>query len=138
MPAEIRHIVFSAAEAAAAIREYRRHVGRPLPVGIQRRFEMHPASGGVRASFDINPDNGTPSQTCEVGSAEITDALILYCGAHNVPLPEAGVKTLQRFGDSLLFIVTVNLTGAGWPLSAGLALYRQHQAAAPSQAAADG
>jgi hypothetical protein len=125
VPAEIRHIVFSAAEVAAAIREYRRHVGRPLAVGLLRRFEMQPATGGVRALFDIVPDSGTPPESSEVGAAEITDALILYCNAHNIPLPAAGVKSLQRFGDNLLLIVTVNLTGAGWPLSAGLVLYRQ-------------
>ena len=124
MPSEIRHIVFSAAEVAAAIREYRRHVARPLPAGILRRFEMHPGRGGVRASLHILADNAGPAASCEVGSAEITEALVLYCGAHNIPLPSAGIKTLQRFGDSLLFIVTVNLTGAGWPLSAGLAIYR--------------
>ena len=125
MPAEIRHLIFSAAEVAAAVREYRRHVGRPLPVGILRRFDMIPGHGGVRASFDIVPDSGLATETCEVGGAEITDALILYCAAHNVPLPTSGIKTLQRFGDSLLFVVTVNLTGAGWPLSAGLALQRR-------------
>ncbi|HUC73331.1 MAG TPA: hypothetical protein VMS01_19230 [Stellaceae bacterium] len=124
MPSEIRHIVFSSAEVAAAIREYRRHIGRPLPVGILRRFDMYPGKGGVRASFDIAPDHRVPPETCEVGGAEITEALVLYCGAHHIPLPSAGVKTLQRFGDSLLFIVTLNLTGAGWPLSAGLAIYR--------------
>ena len=124
VPSEIRHIVFSTAEVVAAIREYRRHVSRPLPAGTLRRFEMHPGKGGVRASFEIAPDNATPAQGWEVGGGEITDALILYCGAHNVPLPATGIKTLQRFGDSLLLIVTVNLTGAGWPLSAGLAMYR--------------
>ena len=124
MPSEIRHIVFSPAEVAAAIREYRRHVGRPLPTGTLRRFEMHPGNGGVRASFDIIADHTIPAASWDVGSAEISEALILYCGAHNIPLPTGGIKTLQRFGESLLLIVTVNLTGAGWPLSAGLAIYR--------------
>jgi hypothetical protein len=123
VPSEIRHIVFSATEAAAAIREYRRHIGRPLPAGSLRRFEMHPGKGGVRASFDI-AENSVPAATWEISGTELTDALVLYCGAHNIPLPSAGSKTLQRFGDSLLLIVTVNLAGAGWPLSAGLALYR--------------
>ena len=127
MPSEIRHIVFSGAEVAAAIREYRRHIARPLPAGLLRRFELHPAAGGVRAAFEIMPDAGGASESGEVGAAEITEALVLYCGAHNIPLPMTGVKTLQRFGESLLFIVTLNLTGAGWPLSAGLALYRQKQ-----------
>jgi len=130
VPSEIRHIVFSAAEVAAAIREYRRHAGRPLPSGTLRRFEMSPGKGGVRASFDIAPQTAGPAETWEIAGGEIADALILYCGAHNIPLPSAGIKTLQRFGDSLLFIVTVNLTGAGWPLSAGLAIYRPQPAEA--------
>jgi hypothetical protein len=134
VPAEIRHIVFSAAEVAAAVREYRRHIGRPLPAGMLRRFELHPGAGGARASFDVVPeDNGRP-ETGEIGGGELSEAVILYCGAHGIPLPAASTKALQRFGDSLLLIVTVNLTGAGWPLSAGLALSLQ-KAAAASQAA---
>ena len=124
MPSEIRHIVFSTAEVAAAIREYRRHIGRPLPAGTLRHFDMHPGKGGIRVSVDIAPDNGAKAETCEFGGSEMTDALILYCGAHHIPLPSAGIKALQRFGDSLLLIVTLNLTGAGWPLSAGLAIQR--------------
>ena len=127
MPSEIRHIVFSTAEVGSAIREYRRHIGRPLPAGTLRRLDMHPGKGGVRVSIDIAPENGGRSENCELGGAEITDALILYCGAHHIPLPSAGIKTLQRFGDNLLLIVTLNLAGAGWPLSAGLAIYRRPQ-----------
>ena len=58
MPAEIRHIVFCAAEVAAAVREYRRHLGRPLPSGALRRLELFPGTGGVRVSLEIAPDNG--------------------------------------------------------------------------------
>jgi hypothetical protein len=131
VPAEIRHIVFCAAEVAAAIREYRRHVGRSLPSGALRRLELFPSpGGGVRVSLEIAPDNGVSAESWEVGSAEITDALIFYCGAHNIPMPAAGAKSLQRFGENLLLIVTVNLKGAGWPLSAGLAMHRPKIAAA--------
>jgi hypothetical protein len=130
VPAEIRHIVFCAAEVAAAVREYRRHLGRPLPSGALRRLELFPGTGGVRASLEIAPDNGVSSESWEISSAEITDALIFYCGAHNIPMPAAGVKSLQRFGENLLLIVTVNLKGAGWPLSAGLAMHRPKIAAA--------
>ncbi len=130
MPAEIRHIVFCAAEVAAAVREYRRHLGRPLPSGALRRLELFPGTGGVRVSLEIAPDNGVSSESWEISSAEITDALIFYCGAHNIPMPAAGVKSLQRFGENLLLIVTVNLKGAGWPLSAGLAMHRPKIAAA--------
>ena len=129
MPAEIRHIVFCAAEVAAAVREYRRHLGRPLPSGALRRLELFPGTGGVRVSMEIAPDNGVSSESWEISSAEITDALIFYCGAHNIPMPAAGGKSLQRFGENLLLIVTVNLKGAGWPLSAGLAMHRPKIAA---------
>jgi len=130
VPAEIRHIVFCAAEVAAAVREYRRHVGRALPSGALRRLELFPSTGGgVRVSLEIAPDNGVAAESWEIGSAEITDALIFYCGAHTIPMPAAGAKSLQRFGENLLLIVTVNLKGAGWPLSAGLAMHRPKIAA---------
>ena len=121
MPAEIRHIVFCGAEIASAVREYRRNAGRPLPTGSLRRVEIGTNAGSVRVALDIAPDNGITTSTWEIGSAEITEALVMYCGVHNVPLPAAGAKSLQRFGDSLLLIVALNVTGAGWPLSAGLA-----------------
>jgi hypothetical protein len=121
VPSEIRHIVFSGAEIASAVREYRRQAGRPLPTGSLRRVEIGTNSGSVRVSLDIAPDNGIATSTWDVGSAEITEALVAYCSAHNVPLPAAGAKSLQRFGDSVLLIVALNVTGAGWPLSAGLA-----------------
>jgi len=136
VPAEIRHIVFCAAEVAAAVREYRRHLGRPLPSGALRRLELFPGTGGVRVSLEIAPDNGVSSESWEISSAEITDALIFYCGAHNIPMPAAGAKSLQRFGENLLLIVTVNLKGAGWPLSAGLAMHR-HKLAVEAVHAAD-
>ena len=108
MPSEIRHIVFSSPEVAAAIREYRRHIGRPLPAGRLRHFDMHADKGGLLVTLEIAPENER-GQQCDFGGSEMTDALILYCNAHHIPLPSAGIKTLQRFGDNLLLIVTVNL-----------------------------
>lgn len=117
---------------AAAIREYRRHVGRPLPLGALRRFKMDPAAVGAQARLDIVPDDGAAPGTWEIGNAELADALLFYCGAHGIPLPRAGTKGLQCFGDSLLLIVTLNLSGAGWPLSAGLSRHRPDLAAIPA------
>ena len=124
MPAEIRHIVFCSSEIAAAVREYRRQVRRPLPTSALRRLEMTLSTGGgVRLSIEIAPDSGGSPETAEIGNAELADALIQYCGAHHIPLPLAGTKGLQRFGDNLLLIITNNLRGAGWPLSASLSMH---------------
>jgi hypothetical protein len=121
LPAEIRHIVFCSSEIAAAVREYRRQVHRPLPTGALRRLEMScAAGGGVRLAIEIAPDVGGSPQTAELGNAELADALIQYCETHHIPLPLTGTKALQRFGESLLLIVTNNLKGSGWPLSASL------------------
>ena len=121
MPAEIRHIVFCSSEIAAAVREYRRQVHRPLPAGALRRLDMNGAAGGgVRLAIEIAPDNGGAPQTAELGNAELADALIQYCDTHHIPLPMTGTKSLQRFGENLLLIVTNNLKGSGWPLSASL------------------
>jgi hypothetical protein len=123
LPAEIRHIVFCSSEIAAAVREYRRQVHRPLPIGALRRLDLNPsASGGVRLVIEIAPDSGGAPQTAELGNAELADALIQYCETHHVPLPLTGTKSLQRFGENLLLIVTNNLKGSGWPLSASLSM----------------
>jgi hypothetical protein len=132
LPAEIRHIVFCSSEIAAAVREYRRQVHRPLPVGALRRLDLTGSKGGgVRLAIEIAPEGGGPPETAELGSAELADALIQYCEAHHIPLPLAGTKGLQRFGDNLLLIVTTNLRGAGWPLSASLSLHPAIPTAAP-------
>jgi len=123
LPSEIRHIVFGAAEIAAGIREYRRRIGHPLPIGRLRRLLLRDG-GGVRAELEVVPEDGSPPETWEIGTAELTAAMVLYCGDHKIPLPAAGAKGLQKFGDSLLLIDTINLRGAGWPLSAGLSLCR--------------
>jgi hypothetical protein len=121
LPAEIRHIVFCSSEIAAAVREYRKQVHRPLPTGALRRLDMScSAGGGVRLAIEIAPDSGGSPQTAELGSAELADALIQYCDTHHIPLPLTGTKSLQRFGENLLLIVTNNLKGSGWPLSASL------------------
>jgi hypothetical protein len=124
LPAEIRHIVFCSSEIGAAVREYRRQVNRPLPVGALRRLELSAGKGGgVRLLVEVAPDSGGAPETAELGNAELADALIQYCEAHHIPLPLAGTKGLQRFGDNLLLIVTTNLRGSGWPLSAALSLH---------------
>jgi hypothetical protein len=127
VPAEIRHIVFSPAEIAAGIREYRRRMGHPLPPGLLRDILLRDGGGaGVRAALDIVPEHGCAAECWEIGTAELTAAMVLYCGDHKIPLPAAGTKGLQKFADSLLLIVTINVSGAGWPLSAGLSLAREH------------
>ena len=123
MPAEIRHVVFSPPEVAAAIREHRRHIGQPLPTGGLRRIEMQAVKGGAQVTLDITAENGAPS-LWECGGAELADALYAYCNAHMIPLPRAGTKGLQCFGQNVLLIITLNLQGSGWPLSAGLSRYR--------------
>jgi hypothetical protein len=113
MAAEIRHIEFSAAEVAAAVREYCREVSwPPLPFGTLRRFELHQGADGASATFEVVPeDDGSRAEAGEVSDAELREALILYCGTQKIPLPRAGTKTLQLFGDSLLLIVTLKHTG---------------------------
>ena len=129
MPSEIRHIVFQPAEIAAGVREYRRRMGHPLPPGVLRGVYLRDGGGaGVRVALDIIPEDGYASLSWEIGTAELTAAMVLYCGDHKIPLPAAGTKGLQKFADSLLLIVTINVSGAGWPLSAGLTLLQREPA----------
>ena len=119
MPAEIRHVVFSPPEVAAAIREHHRRLGRPLPAGL-RQIQLRTVGASVQASLEMVAENG-PSTRLECTGTELAEALFAYCDAHMIPLPRAGTKGLQCCGSNLLLIITLNVQGAGWPLSAGLA-----------------
>jgi hypothetical protein len=118
VPAEFRHIVFRPTEVINGVRDYRRRMRRPLPSGYVRRFaiEAQPAAeGGARVVFEIGPDDRAAIETIVVTGAELAAAMILYCGDRKIPLPISGSKTLEKLGDGLALIVTLNTKGQEAP-----------------------
>jgi hypothetical protein len=49
-----------------------------------------------------------PNREVIVDSLTLTAALILYCRDRRIPLPAAADKSLQRFGEQICLMTTIN------------------------------
>ena len=119
MPSELRHLLFRPPEVVQAVKEYHRRLGTPLPVGtvMQCGPECEGAGGAVRFRIVIEPDpaDGTPPRPGEEARQELViegpalaAALILHCRDRRIPLPANADKSLQRFGEQVCLIATIN------------------------------
>lgn len=119
MPSELRHILFRPAEVAVAITEYYRRTGTPLPQGSIVRCGPECESAGSAMRFrmvlvlDIAdseasmPSAGAHREVVVEGPI-LAAALILYCRDRRIPMPVSGDKSLQRFGEQVGLVVTIN------------------------------
>lgn len=119
MPTELRHILFRPGEVTLAIREYHRRMKTPLPPGTVVRCgaECEDAGGSVRFRLVLAPDptEGAPHQAGDDARREVVvegpalaAALILFCHDRRIPLPATADKSLQRFGEQVGLVVTIN------------------------------
>lgn len=119
MPSELRHLLFRPPEVVQAVKEYHRRLGTPLPAGtvMQCGPESEGASGAVRFRIVLEPDpaEGAPPRPGEEARHELViegpalaAALILYCRDRRVPLPASADKSLQRFGEQVCLVATIN------------------------------
>lgn len=114
MPTELRHVLFRPSEVVAAIVQYQRHMGYPLPPGTILSHGLEPGEPGSAVGFSVvirpdAPDPGEPPQRkVTVEGPALAVALILYCREQRVPLPAKADKSLQRFGNQVGLVVAVN------------------------------
>jgi len=119
MPSELRHILFRPCEVAQAVKEYHRRMKTPLPPGtiVRCGAECEKLGGALRFRLVLAPDpiDASPLKPGEDGRQEVVvegpalaAALILFCHDKRIPLPAASDKTLQRFGDQVGLIITIN------------------------------
>lgn len=118
MPSEVRHLLFRPAEVVQAVKEYHRRSGAPLPSGTVARCGPEAEGGGVRFRITLVPDRArdrTPSAATEAARYEVVvegpvlaAALILHCRDRGIPLAASAEKSLQRFGEQVCLISTIN------------------------------
>jgi hypothetical protein len=119
MPSELRHILFRPAEVAVAVREYHRRMKTPMPPGsiVRCGVECERPGEPVRFRIAIEPDGmgaargkSAPAsfQEVVVEGPVLAASLILFCHDRRIPLPASADKALQRFGEQLGLIVTIN------------------------------
>ncbi len=114
MPTELRHVLFRPSEVIAAIVQYQRHMGYPLPPGTILSHGLEPGEPGSAVGFSVvirpdTPDAGAPPERkVTVEGPALAVALILYCREQRIPLPAKADKSLQRFGNQVGLVVAVN------------------------------
>jgi len=124
MPSEIRHILFRPAEAARAALDHLRHVRRNQPMGdvvdcfvepaLPRRGDSAAPRRGVALAVVMDPTRDMPrGETCDLlrlslAGEDLMEALIAFCQNNGIPLPIDGEKSLQRFGDQIGIVITLD------------------------------
>lgn len=120
MPTELRHLLFRPPEVVLAVKEYHRRIGTPLPAGAVARCgpESERADAPVRFRIVLSPDPVVDPAYVEPVVPERRDlviegpalaaALILHCRDRRIPLPATGDKSLQRYGEQVCLVVTIN------------------------------
>ncbi|MBV8651331.1 MAG: hypothetical protein JO255_07675 [Alphaproteobacteria bacterium] len=101
MPAEIRHLIFSEDEAIAALRDYYRRSGTPLPDRAALRLKI---VGEDPPSVTLT-SQGRCADVIGISGDDLLSALILYCHGDRVPLPVRGSKELTVVKDRLAIVV---------------------------------
>ena len=111
MPSEVRHLMFRSAEVVAAMQAYYRRLGRPLSSGLIGDCLVEGDGIAVPVSFRLrlhaDEATGRPSEI-SIDSTTLTAALILHCKANSVPLPARAQKSLQRMGEHLCLVASLN------------------------------
>lgn len=120
MPSELRHILFRSPEVVQAVKEYYRRLGTPLPAGAVTCCGPEGEGAGNAVLFRITlvPDGAKGLSPPAQGEAKQHDvviegpalaaALILHCRDRRIPLPATAEKSLQRFGEQLCLVATIN------------------------------
>ncbi len=100
MPSEIRHIVFGKQELAEALDAYKGSIGHELPAGeiVSCMIETEERIG-VRLAYAGDDDAAIDEVT--VSPSTVAAAMLAFCAACHIPVPQNSDKSLQMFGDNL-------------------------------------
>ena len=116
VPAEIRHILFTYAEALQAAVDHLRRGQHHLPRGVvvATAFEAPKPGGGGRFTFQVAADGdaGAPVPFTGEGEVQLT-ALITYCKGRGIPLSMRADKRLGAFGNRIGLIMSLGAKGGG-------------------------
>lgn len=94
MPDEFRFLVFTPAEAQAALTAYARSHGKAVPKG--RIVDAEPVGEKVINGRLLVDTGDGPAAIVPFTADEILEALIGYCLDRKLPLPRVSEKVLER------------------------------------------
>jgi hypothetical protein len=102
---ELRCLVFSEQEMAAAVMERRRRLGVKLPEGSINQI-AYSTENGVSVSIRVVKDNGH-DEVLVIPETEAAAALVNYCMSRKIPMPVDSDKYLQVINDGMTLMITM-------------------------------
>ena len=111
MPTELRQIIYSRDELAAAITNYENGASRALPTGrIVFCRILNQAELGVEVK--MIPNGGSDIRTVQLDANLLGSILIEECARRKIPIPKNASKSLQVIGEAIAITVSTDLTTA--------------------------
>ena len=107
MPKELRKIVFSEAEVQSAAVSHCLHARVPLPDANIIGIEIANASDET-VKLRFSTSNPADPDTVALNRGQVAAALIRYCQDHQIPLPRAAQKALQKDAEGLALFVNLD------------------------------
>ena len=111
MPTEIRHLMFRPPEVAYAVRLFYQLTGKSMPAGTIESCLPEGDGKAVPICVRIKvvpPPGATGPVTVVIDDVTMTGLLLQYCTRKKIPMAARASKSLQRFGDQLCLVATLN------------------------------
>lgn len=111
MPTGIRHLMFRPPEVAKAVRLFYQLTGESLPPGVIESClpEGDGRSVPICVRITVAPPPGVVGPvTVVINEVTLTGLLLQYCNRKKIPMAARASKSLQRFGDQLCLVATLN------------------------------
>jgi hypothetical protein len=108
MPAEIRHLIFTEPEVAAAIRNYYQKSGKMVPDDATMRLSVGDNKQPI-VTISVEAGRTRRPSALEIAGEKLLAALILFCHSKKIPLPARGAKALCVLNGRLAVLVQLPL-----------------------------
>jgi hypothetical protein len=107
MPTELRQLIFSRDELAAAIANYNGNASQDVPAG-RIMFCKVMQNSGIFVTVKIVPDGETEVQTVHLDKNTVGAALMKYCLDNKIPMPKKASKSLQALGENIAMSLCID------------------------------
>ncbi len=102
---ELRCLVFSEQEVAAAVQERRKKLQEQILDGTLQKVSYQ-SDSGVSATL-VGVDQQGRSQSLVIPDNELSAALVNFCMSRKIPMPVKSDKYLQVINDGLTMMITM-------------------------------
>ena len=114
MPTELRRLIFSRDELAAAIAHYNKESPNGMPSGHVMYCKIS-QNEDLQITVKILPDGESDVQTVELTTDTVASALMQYCLANKIPMPRKSHKTLQAIAGNIEMNLLIDGTSKDVP-----------------------